>query len=623
VDTIANLTGIAHPSVGTVDSKVAVVECFSTVGDGGGGVFFWDYAATTEDSGTLIRPTDVASTSAGRWRRMYSPPVNVRWFGATGNGTTDDSAAVQAAFDVAAAGARTVYMPPGTYFTGTTTLTTPTTSGGKLRVIGAGKGITRISRTAGSATNTLTISFTGAAVVEISDLTIDGPTGLGFDNNSKGVFWIGDAGHRLTIERVEITGTHDTALENSGGGRMELIDCDLQATDACVGMFSASTDPDGGGASFVARGGLWTTPNGDLSAGGSGGLYIHPHIPYTVSDITFMTMGRYGIYQNGSPTAPRGPAVATNCRFIDCEMAQTKGNGTSEFVGCVLLGTSSSLGSKLNGRVNISGCTFERGGIFSAGPAGASNVTVTGCVFVDTPILTCGDADSTWSFRDSTIIVTDAAGNWLGMSCVNGVTELDGVTFKDETVSSSYQTFVRMTLDAPVVRAKGCRFRDGRGTISSGFYVASGVLTAEDCEFTAGTNTKAISVAVGMPASSVDGENNRFLNGALVSVSSATQQRLVRRRGVNPNTVASALNLSASTTEFSHYDTHVVTGSTTIQNLTQTNGFVGSVRLVVAAGASWATGTSGNISPTTTAARTPGAVVQFLWEPIAAKWLEI
>src|SRR5438132_1119586 len=41
--------------------------------------------------------------------------LNVRAYGATGNGVTDDTAAVQRAFNGAAAGGNAVYFPPGTY----------------------------------------------------------------------------------------------------------------------------------------------------------------------------------------------------------------------------------------------------------------------------------------------------------------------------------------------------------------------------------------------------------------------------------------------------------------------------------------------------------------------------
>jgi parallel beta-helix repeat protein len=48
---------------------------------------------------------------------IAQPPnsINVKDFGATGNGTTDDQAALQAALNAAAAQGKSVYIPPGTY----------------------------------------------------------------------------------------------------------------------------------------------------------------------------------------------------------------------------------------------------------------------------------------------------------------------------------------------------------------------------------------------------------------------------------------------------------------------------------------------------------------------------
>ena len=630
VDNMAALRAVSHPASGTTDSKVSVLEGYYAIGDGGGGVFVWDYSSassTVENNGTVIRPSDIAAGQSGRWRRVYSGALNVKWFGAKGDGASADAAAIQETVNVASAGDGVVQLPAGSFFTGATTITTPTTSGAKLRITGAGKRLTRITRTSTSATHTFDIMFTGPSVVAIGDLTVDGPSALALHNNSIGINWstsLGDTSHSLRLERVEVTGKHDTAVENSGGGRLELIDCDLEGTDTCVAMFSSVALPDGGGAFLLARGGTWKTPNGDLSTLGTVGLYIHPHIPYDVSDVTFSTIGRYGIYQNGTWTDSRSPAVATGCRFINCEMAQTKGNGVSDFAGCVLRGTSSNLGSTLNGRVNISGCTFESGASVNYGAGTFSKVNISGSLFVDTPMGTGGSAGNRWSIRDTTIVVTDNAPGWLGMSCADGITDLYNVNFVDETTTNSYLSFIRMTVtnSAPIVTVKGCRFRDGRNT-NAGIYMTLGTLTVEDCEFTAGTTAEAIWVTAALGANVLDGENNRFLNGAYVFVATSGQQRMVRRRSANPNTVASATNMNSSSSTFAHYDTHVLTGSAAIQSLTQTAAFVGIVRLVVAAGGSWSTANTGNIAPKTTAPRSPGAVVELLWEPIASKWLEV
>ncbi|MFA6125431.1 glycosyl hydrolase family 28-related protein [Sphingomonas sp.] len=85
------LTGAAAGQTADVTSYYAV-----DTPDGGGGAFKWSAESTaTDDAGTIIKPTAVSG--AGRWLRIWSGAVNVRWFGAKGDGTTDDTTAVHAA----------------------------------------------------------------------------------------------------------------------------------------------------------------------------------------------------------------------------------------------------------------------------------------------------------------------------------------------------------------------------------------------------------------------------------------------------------------------------------------------------------------------------------------------
>lgn len=84
----------------------------TSLNDGGGGVFYWDSTSTaTDNNGTIIKLTSVAT---GRYVRIYSGAVNVKWFGAKGDGTTDDSAAIQASIDLLTSGG-TIFFPEGDY----------------------------------------------------------------------------------------------------------------------------------------------------------------------------------------------------------------------------------------------------------------------------------------------------------------------------------------------------------------------------------------------------------------------------------------------------------------------------------------------------------------------------
>jgi len=97
-----------------------VVPCLTVLGyyapgDGGGGSFYWDASATENDNGgTIIVP--VSNPPTGRWKRIYSAPLNVRWFGAKGDVATDNAAfqaAVAAVLSNPLGG--TLYIPAGTY----------------------------------------------------------------------------------------------------------------------------------------------------------------------------------------------------------------------------------------------------------------------------------------------------------------------------------------------------------------------------------------------------------------------------------------------------------------------------------------------------------------------------
>lgn len=88
--------------------------------DGGGGRFKWDASTSAADNGGTIIAPDAGGV--GRWFRVYSGAVNVRWFGAKGDGVTNDTAALQAAINAADANViagfnrqNTVLFPVGIY----------------------------------------------------------------------------------------------------------------------------------------------------------------------------------------------------------------------------------------------------------------------------------------------------------------------------------------------------------------------------------------------------------------------------------------------------------------------------------------------------------------------------
>lgn len=98
----------------------------SSASDGGGGWFYFNSASSdTDNGGTILAP----DAGTGRWIRIRDFGVyNVRWWGATGDGATDDTTAIQAAVSSIPTTGQypggVLYFPRGDYRC-TTTITLP------------------------------------------------------------------------------------------------------------------------------------------------------------------------------------------------------------------------------------------------------------------------------------------------------------------------------------------------------------------------------------------------------------------------------------------------------------------------------------------------------------------
>ena len=93
---------------------------------------YWSASSTAEpNKGTVRQPT--AITGAGRWLAIDTYTINVRQFGAKGNGSRDDATDIQAAINVSYG--KTLYVPTGSYYINTVTNSAILSIAGRIKIV--------------------------------------------------------------------------------------------------------------------------------------------------------------------------------------------------------------------------------------------------------------------------------------------------------------------------------------------------------------------------------------------------------------------------------------------------------------------------------------------------------
>ena len=112
---IANVADLTAIDPHQVDSEFVFLKTR------GGGLFVWDAADHAEDvstdrqQGVYIASSDEPSGAYGAWVRQHNGPYFVEWFGAVGDGVTNDSPAIQAALDFVGKKGGVVQLLAATY----------------------------------------------------------------------------------------------------------------------------------------------------------------------------------------------------------------------------------------------------------------------------------------------------------------------------------------------------------------------------------------------------------------------------------------------------------------------------------------------------------------------------
>lgn len=110
-------------ATGLQDGAVIIAKGRSAAGDGGGGIFrYVSGSAQAEDGGTVFAP----ATGSGRLFRDgwtvfgFNGQVNVKWFGAKGDNSTDDAASINnGVAALVTFGGGTLFFPEGTFLVST------------------------------------------------------------------------------------------------------------------------------------------------------------------------------------------------------------------------------------------------------------------------------------------------------------------------------------------------------------------------------------------------------------------------------------------------------------------------------------------------------------------------
>lgn len=190
VDTYAKMRALSSGFFSPGD----IIKC---TGDGIFGDFKVKDATVTDNGGTLIVFTDDSNRYV---ERKFSGAVNVRWFGAVGDGAADDAAAIQSAinFDQGVRG-REVYFPPGTYGITTNIDIGSTNTQFGLTIDGGGFNVSLI---------TIITGFDGIGAGAVDTNTIFLIDGTGMSN------------HRKTFKNVSIADNSGIATTGFSGVKM-------------------------------------------------------------------------------------------------------------------------------------------------------------------------------------------------------------------------------------------------------------------------------------------------------------------------------------------------------------------------------------------------------------------
>jgi polygalacturonase len=161
------------------------------------------------------------------WAATARAVLDVRKHGATGNGRTIDTTAIQAAIDAAARGGGTVLFPPGEYLSGTLRLRSRVTlrlDTGATLIASKDDGdfdpVERLGYDAFSDPETADFRFALLQGRDLADLSILGPGRIDANRGSR------TGPKPIALKQCRHVRIHDLTIVNSGNYNVSLLGCD-------------------------------------------------------------------------------------------------------------------------------------------------------------------------------------------------------------------------------------------------------------------------------------------------------------------------------------------------------------------------------------------------------------
>ena len=346
--------------------------------------------------------------------------VSVKDFGAVGDGTTDDTSAINNAFAaINASQISTLYFPRGTYRV-SDTLTTITRGG--ISLLGAGPRQSIIYQTANA--NTLTFAATNPATTSIGDVTIDG---IGFDQ--QGVT-SPTAGVMLTLTRV-VRGYFNIDIRNvfagiliQGSGELHFSNTTITASYSwsavAAGSFLLKLAYHS--ASGLSNGEIYFNGFNIKGTGSFGApLYLSTCIVLESVDGLFMSNGHAGFSHNASLYINAQNISNASIQNLEFTQVYFDGNGAGNTASSLVLIAGST--TPAVEQFKFIGCSFKNfdGNAFDGALSTLRDLRIIGCEFAN-----CGGFGAILTNQSQFIISNNTFrslnGNALGSSSAIALT---------------------------------------------------------------------------------------------------------------------------------------------------------------------------------------------------------